>query len=137
MARRRKPTLVDIVTAGFALDEPLRLWLLENYPTVDAEKTVALFTDKALAKGWVYADWSAAFRNYMSRAKEWGGVAYKANMSPEAVALIEEAKALGFRMPRRGEKISHYRDALKAFDKQSASQQHGLLDSLPIKRIPK
>lgn len=139
---RRKPNLVSINEAGFELDDKLRLWLSEKFPTIDPEETLELFTDKALAKGWMYADWPAAFRNYVRRdvKNQWGGVAYKAGFSdPKFGELIERARALGFRMPNpRTDTVASYRQALDAFDKTQASRSTRQLDlSGVVKRFGK
>lgn len=117
---KKRPELVDIDTAEFRLDDSLRSWLAEKFPTVDADATVELFRDKALAKGWVYASWPAAFRNYIRRGKEWGGVVYRSGLEDPAFgALIQHARAVGFRMPQKLETANGYRTALNEFDKRS------------------
>lgn len=134
---RAKPKLVDFNAAGFALDDRLRRWLDERFPTVDADETFELFRDKALAKGWVYADWAAAFRNYIRRGREWGGIAFKPGLHDPAFApLIQEARAIGFRMPTKLETPGTYRTALREYDKNSAARQASLLGNA-IRRIPK
>lgn len=122
---KRKPNLVSINDAGFELDDKLRSWLGERFPTIDPEETVELFTDKALAKGWMYADWPAAFRNYVRRDVKngWGGVAYKAGVSdPRFDALIKRARAVGFREPHKHESVGVYRTELERFDKAQAAK---------------
>lgn len=134
---RAKPQLVDIEAAGFALDDKLRAWLDEKFPTVDPDGTFELFQDKALAKGWVYANWPAAFRNYMRRARDWGGVAYKPGLhDPAFAALIQQARAIGFRMPTKLDSPGTYRTALQEFDKQQAASKLSLFTGV-IKRVPK
>lgn len=134
---RARPQLVDIEKSGFCLDDKLRAWLAEKFPTVDAEATFELFTDKALAKGWIYANWPAAFRNYVRRGKEFGGVAYRDGLSDPAFAgLIEQAKAIGFRMPHRHESAGVYRTELQKADKQQA-RQAGLRFGQILKRVEK
>lgn len=119
---KRKPKLVSIEDAGNILDADLRKWFESKFPAVDPDGTLELFTDKALAKGWLYADWRAALRNYVRRGKEWGGIAYKRGLSPEFDALITRARSIGFRMPQRGESAGVYRTALDTFDRQSAQR---------------
>ena len=133
----RKPKLVDFEASGFVLDDKLRAWLDEKYPQVDPDGTYELFADKALAKGWVYANWSAAFRNYMRRAHEWGGVEYKPGLHDPAFGpLIQQARAVGFRMPNKVESPGTYRTALQAFDKQQAQSAASLFTGV-LKRVPK
>jgi hypothetical protein len=135
---KRAPAKITITAARFALDDKLRDWLDDRYPTIDQDVTLELFTDKALAKGWVYADWSAAFRNYMRRSKEWGGVEYKTGLDDPAYShLIQHAKAIGFRMPNKLDTAYSYRDSLNEYDKTQATKQAALLPGLTIKRIPK
>lgn len=136
MATRRR-RLVDIDTAGFALDDALREWLDREWPTIDPVKTVELFRDKALAKGWVYADWNAAFRNYIRKSLEWGGVAHKPGLHDPAFShLIEHARSIGFRMPQPHESAGVYRTALNEYDKNSAVKQSSLFGNV-LRRIPK
>lgn len=123
---------MTITQAGFELDDKLRRWLDSKFPTIDPDETLELFTDKALAKGWMYADWPAAFRNYVRRdvKNQWGGVAYKAGFSdPKFSELIVRARAIGFRMPNpRVDTVANYRQELEAFDKQQAARAHRQLD---------
>ncbi len=136
--KRGAPATTTITAARFALNDNLRAWLNDRYPTINQDATLELFTDKALAKGWVYADWSAAFRNYMRRSNEWGGVEYKTGLKEPAFDhLIKHAKAIGFRLPNKLDTASSYRDALNEFDKHAAAKQFKLLSGLHIKRIPK
>ena len=122
----KKPILVDIEEAGFVLDEKLKGWLKAKFPTVDSDETYELFVDKALAKGWVYANWSAAFRNYVRNGNNYGGVAYKSGLSDPAFAsLIQHAQAIGFRHPRPHETPGSYRTELQKFDRQSAGNRFG------------
>lgn len=133
---KRKPKLVDITEAGFELDDKLRLWLEQKFPTVDADGTLELFTDKARAKGWLYADWPAAFRNYVRNGHQYGGVAHRAGLSPEFNALIPRARACGFRMPNKHESAGAYRTALDTFDKRQAHAAGGRFSNV-LKRIEK
>jgi len=128
-----KPKLVDIETAGFELNDAIRNWLIGEYPTIDAEKTYELFYDKALAKGWVYANWSAAFRNYCRRHEEFGGVVFA--QDPAFAALIKWAKDIDFRMPHDHESVGVYRTALKEFDAKQAVKQASMFSNV-IRRFP-
>ena len=116
------------------LTDPIRRELSEKFPRVDLERTYELFRDKALANGWLYANWLAAFRNYIRNGKQYGGIEYKAAMSDPAFdRLIEKAKAIGFRMPYAKESAGGYRTELDNYDKASVSR--GFADVL--KRVPK
>ncbi len=129
-----KPKLVDFESSGFVLTDALRNWLVSEYPTIDADKTYELFCDHALAKGWVYASWSAAFRNYIRRAKEYGGVVYA--YDPAFVPLLKWASDIDFRKPHEGESVGVYRTKLKEFDAELAVKQKGMFDNV-IRRFPK
>ena len=128
-----KPKLVDIETAGFELDDSLTNWLIREYPTIDAAKTYELFYDKALARGWVYANWKAAFRNYMRRSNEFGGVVFA--QDPAFAPLIKLAKDIQFRMPHDHESVGVYRTALKEFDKTSVKKQASMFGNV-VRRFP-
>ena len=128
-----KPKLVDLETAGFVLDDSITNWLIREYPTIDAEKTYELFCDKALAKGWVYANWKAAFRNYIRRADEFGGVVFA--QDPAFSTLIKWANDINFRMPHEHESVGVYRTALKEYDKTLATKQASMFGNV-VRRFP-
>lgn len=138
MSRKRAPVR-DFRTAGFALDDESRRELSIKFPRVELDRTFEVFADKALANGWYYADWLAAFRNYIRNGAQYGGVKYKtAHADPAFDSLIERAKDLGFRMPHAVESVGSYRTALDAFDKQSAASAVQQFDfGGSIKRVPK
>jgi len=122
MARARAQRR-DIKAAGFELTGESRRELSEKFPRVDLDKTFELFTDNALAKGWLYADWLAAFRNYIRNGAKYGGVEYRGAMhDPTFERLIEKAKAIGFRMPDPRESSGAYRTALEKYDASSAKR---------------
>jgi len=139
MAKRR-PEPVSFDESGFVLDADLRAWLADKFPTVDPDGTYELFVDKALAKGWLYVSWPAAFRNYIRKGREhpdWGGIAYQSGMTDPAFAqLVIEAKAVGFRLPHKHESAGAYRTALKEYDRATASRQVSFIGTA-IKRVPK
>jgi hypothetical protein len=96
----------------FELDEGTLAWIAQKMPTVDVEETYAIFVDKALAKGWRYRDWQAAFRNYIRSAKLYGGVVYKASReSDPRWSLIHQARKEGFRDPEAHETPQSYASA--------------------------
>lgn len=116
----RKRKLVDFDASRLSLNKSLLSWLASRYPTVDPIATFEIFTDKARALGWIYADWHAAFRNYIRNGEKFGGVVH--HTAPEFVPLIQHAKAIGFRMPHKHESSGVYRTALNSFDKNAAQQ---------------
>lgn len=129
----------DIKAAGFALTDDNRRELSDQFPRVDIDQTFELFTDNALAKGWLYADWLAAFRNYIRNGAKYGGVAYVSRFQdPAWESLLKRAKDLGFREPMTHESPSTYRQFLDAYDHESAARgfrQLNLGDA--IKRVDK
>lgn len=136
MARRRAQTR-DIDAAAFVLTDEIRLELAEKFPRVDLDKTYELFRDNALAKGWLYADWRAAFRNYIRNGAKYGGVEYRGALhDPAFERLIEKAKAIGFRMPGAKESSGAYRTALEHYDRVSADRAKDLFGNV-LKRIEK
>lgn len=119
----RRATGRGIKVAGFALDDNARRALSEKFPRVDLELTYEIFRDKALANGWLYVDWLAAFRNYIRNGKQYGGIVYKSGAeNPAFDALIDQAKAINFRMPQKHESAGAYRTALNQFDKESTKR---------------
>lgn len=134
---RGKPKLTDVESSGFALDDGIRHWIAEKFPRVDPDATLELFIDKALAKGWQYANWPAAFRNYVRNGEKYGGLALRKGMADPAFdPLMQEAKAIGFRMPMRLESAGAYRTALREFDKVSCKRAANALKlGLAVKRV--
>jgi hypothetical protein len=81
---------------------------------VDVEETYAVFVDKALAKGWRYRDWQAAFRNYIRGAARYGGVVYKNDREHDPRwSIIHQARKEGFREPAPHETPQSYKSALE------------------------
>jgi hypothetical protein len=133
----RKAPARGIEAARFALSDTLRRELSEKFPRVDLDRTFEVFRDKALAHGWLYSSWPAAFRNYIRNGKQYGGVEYKAGFAdPKFDALLDKARAIGFRMPLPIESTGTYREALEAFDKKQVRQASLNLGNT-IKRVPK
>lgn len=133
----RKAPVRGIEAAGFALTDPIRRELAEKFPRVDLDKTFEIFYDKALALGWLYSSWPAAFRNYLRNGAKYGGIEYKPGFAdPKFDALIQRAKAIGFRMPTKIDSVGTYRQALDDFDKNQAKQAFLNLGAR-IKGIPK
>jgi hypothetical protein len=133
----RKAPARGIDAAAFVLTKENRHELAEKFPRVDLDRTYEVFRDKALANGWLYSSWIAAFRNYIRNGKQYGGVEYKSAMiNPAFDALIERARSLGFRMPHKSESAGAYRTALDVYDRQTAKQAAFRLGDL-IKRVHK
>ena len=131
----RKAPAKGIDAAGLALSEEIRRELAAKFPRVDLDKTLEIFRDKALAHGWLYSNWLAAFRNYIRNGEKFGGVEYRPGFSdPKFDALIERAKSIGFRMPSRVDSVGTYRQALDEYDKRTARQSSLNLGSV-LKRI--
>lgn len=136
MPRKRAPVR-GIEAAGFVLSDEIRRELAEKFPRVDLDKTYEIFKDKALANGWLYSSWIAAFRNYIRNGKQYGGVEYRAALvNPAFDQLIQRARAIGFRMPTSVESAGAYRTALDAYDKRTAKQSALELGAI-IKRVGK
>jgi hypothetical protein len=136
----KKAKLTDIEASGFALDDGIRQWLAEKFPRVDPDATLELFTDKALAKGWQYASWPAAFRNYVRNGEKFGGLAFKRGLSDAAYdPLIKRARQVGFRDPTRLESAGAYRTALGEFERGAKAAAPMLREMInrAIKRVPK
>ena len=114
---KRTRNYKSITTAGFKLDDSLRKWCESHYPAIDPDPTFEVFKDKALAGAWIYASWSAAFRNYLRNAKQYGGVVYRSGLDdPIWSQLILEARGLGFRDPDvTVDSPSSYRAELRQF----------------------
>jgi hypothetical protein len=128
----------SIEQSRFIVDDQLRAWTKEHFPTIDVDATYELFKDKALAAAWAYADWRAAWRNYLRNSKQYGGVVYVGGLEDPAFhMLIVEARTLGFRDPRRLETAASYRTALRAW-RDSGSQDAAVRQRVlsVIRRIP-
>lgn len=136
MAKRTK-NLKGLEDARFVLTDKMRAYVEERYPDLDVDGTYELFCDKALANDWVYANWEAAFRNYLRNPREWGGVAYRDGLGdPKWRALLLEAKDIGFRKPHLpAETPDQYRSAMKAWEPPKDLLGHNTSNLL--KKIPK
>lgn len=133
----RKAPAKGIEAARFVLTDDSRRELADKFPRVDLDRTYEIFRDKALANGWLYSNWLAAFRNYLRNGEKFGGVEYRSGLHDPAFGpLIDRAKALGFRMPSRIDSAGTYRQALDEFDKKQARQSTLDLGNV-LKRIPK
>lgn len=134
----RKSPARGIEAAGFVLTDEIRRELRDKFPRVDLDRTYEIFKDKALANGWLYASWPAAFRNFIRNGPKYGGVEYLPGMQdPRFDHLIAKAKAIGFRMPNRIDSVSTYHQALEEFDKKSATKASVQLGLDVLKRVPK
>jgi hypothetical protein len=95
----------------FALTEKTLTWLAEKFSTIDLVETMERFTDNAAAKGWVYRDWQAAFRNYVRNGQKYGGVVYQQGrvQDPLWQPVLAETQRYGFRAPDKNETPAGYR----------------------------
>jgi hypothetical protein len=106
----------------FALAEATHAWLEQKHPTVDAAETFAIFVDKALAKGWRYRDWQAAFRNYIRNGQLYGGVIHVRDREHDPRwAVLHDARKAGFREPHEHETPGSYRAAFEFWKTQPRS----------------
>jgi len=115
---KRTKNYKGIDEAGYQLNDVMRGHIAHNFPNIDAEGTFELFRDNCLAHDRIYANWDAAFRNWLRKPADWGGFKYKDGMDgdPSWRQLIIEARAIGFREPRTPmESTAMYRQALKQF----------------------
>lgn len=134
----RKSRYQGIEEAGYELTDKMRVYIEENYPDLDPEKTFELFRDNCLANDRVYASWDAALRNWLRNPVEWGGVAFKGGFGPEWREVLREAQAIGFRKPRLHiESVHQYRQAMRQWKPEQADMIGDVkLDSI-LKRVPK
>lgn len=97
----------------FVLQPSTLSWIASRYPGIDVEETYAVFVDKALAKGWRYRDWNAAFRNYIRSGKIYGGVIYRNDRDhdPRWLEILKTARAANFRDPEAHETPQSYATA--------------------------
>ena len=100
----------------FVLNAGTLSWIAAKHPSVDVEETYAVFVDKALAKGWRYRDWNAAFRNYIRSGKMYGGVIYRNDREHDPRwSVIHTARKDGFRDPEPHETPQSYATAYAQF----------------------
>ena len=136
MAKRTK-NLKPLDDAGFVISDRMRQYVAERYPDLDVDGTYELFCDKALANDWVYANWDAAFRNYLRNPREWGGFAYRDGLDdPKWRPLILMAREQGFRDPHLpAETPEQYRSAMKNWKPPADLLGHDLGNVL--KKVPR
>lgn len=136
---KRTSNYKDFDEAGYTLSDRMRDYMAERYPDMEPEGTFELFADNCLANDRIYANWDAAFRNYLRKPADWGGFVFREGMAdPSWRQLIIEAKALGFRKPHLPiESADQYRRELRAFEPET-DMLGGRLDASKIlKSIPK
>lgn len=99
----------------FRLTEKTLEWLEAKSPTLNIDETLEIFRDKAAAKGWVYRDWQAAFRNYVRNGNLYGGLVFRAGRAddPRWKPVLAEAASYGFREPLQHETPASYRTAFQ------------------------
>jgi len=120
----------------FVLNAGTLSWIASKHPSVDVEETYAVFVDKALAKGWRYRDWNAAFRNYIRSGRMYGGVVHRQVNESELRwrNLLQAARAEHFREPHKGEAYDHYQVALELW---KSNQNNNVLQFDILKRVAK
>lgn len=111
MAKRSAPMMT--IPEDFVLTEKTVAWVQEKYPTVNIDGTLERFVDSSHAHGRMYADWQAAFKNWVRKAIEnkWDGVEYKQGRAqdPRWMPILNEVRPYGFRMPLPHETPGSYR----------------------------
>lgn len=95
----------------FRLTDTTLEFMSKEYPTIDVERTLTLFKDKAEAGGWMYSSWQASFRNYVRNSAKYGGVAYTEGRAqdPRWQPILALASQYGFRAPTEVETPVSYR----------------------------
>ena len=108
---RRAPATA--IPEGFALTPATEEFMVEEFATIDIERTLKIFRDKAEAGGWMYTNWQAAFRNYVRNGKQYGGVEFRAGkvQDPRWQPILHEARKYGFREPTAYESPQGYKTA--------------------------
>jgi hypothetical protein len=66
--KKQKPIKIPL-PENFAISDAVRAWYLQKGYRERIEDHLTAFIDAAMAKGYVYIDWDAAFRNAI--AKDW------------------------------------------------------------------
>ena len=120
----------------FVLSAGTLTWIAQKHSLVDVEETYAVFVDKALAKGWKYRDWNAAFRNYIRAGQMYGGVIYKAGRDHDERwrSLLAQARKELFREPSPAESPQAYKTALEFYRTQPRTN---VIDfAKVVKRVP-
>jgi hypothetical protein len=69
-ARKARSTRIS---DEFVLTPDLSTYATTQLPDCDPDQTFAKFREQALAKGWEYVDWAAAFRTYCRNARKDSG----------------------------------------------------------------
>lgn len=101
----------------FRLTESTEDFLNAEFPTVNAQKTLEIFRDKAEAGGWLYSNWQSAFKNYVRNGQKFGGIVYNAGreQDPRWQPVLAEAMPYGFRAPLDHETPNGYRVAFESW----------------------
>ncbi len=101
----------------FLLTQATLAWTAEKFPAVDVPETLDVFRDKALARGWIYRDWQAAWRNYCRNGAQYGGLVYRQGRAadPRWAPALAEAAPYGFREPLPHETPAGYTSAFRAW----------------------
>jgi hypothetical protein len=95
----------------------------KEFANVDHESTLRLYRDKALAGGWLYSNWTSAYRNYLRGANKYGGVVYRGRreFDPRWKDVLAEARKAGFREPEENETPGSYKSAFDFWKTQPRS----------------
>jgi len=123
-----KKAAMTTIPEDFALTEKTIAWVNEKFPTVNVEGTLERFVDSSHAHGRMYADWQAAFKNWVRKAIEnkWDGVEFKQGRAqdPRWLPILNEVRPYGFRSPESHETPGSYRSAFEAWKrKQEVAKQ--------------
>lgn len=102
------------IPESFALTEKTITWVSEKYPTVQIDETLERFIEKALADGWMYADWQSGFRTCVRKGVDngWNSIVrFKKGRAqdPKWIPILSEASPYGFREPLPHETPDTYR----------------------------
>jgi hypothetical protein len=99
------------IPENFKLTDSTLEFCAAEFPNVNIDATLKIFSDKADAGGWLYTNWQAAFRNYLRNSEKYGGAVYKNGRAqdPRWKQILAEVAPYGFRAPLPHETPSSYR----------------------------
>lgn len=98
----------------FELTPATLAWLAKKYPQVDESETTEKFVIEAKAKGWMYANWQAAYQTIVRKGMDNGWrsiVTLKGGkeFDPKWQPILHEARKSGFREPHELESHAVYK----------------------------
>jgi hypothetical protein len=119
----KKVMPVSAIPEGFALTQTTMEFVAQKYPAVQLEDTLERFVETALANGWMYADWQAAFRTCVRKGVDngWNSIVrFKQGKAqdPRWIPVLSEVKPYGFREPQPQETPDSYRTAFNLWKTQ-------------------